>query len=164
MITQNFWKNRKGNSIKFIVVHRTEGTKESNLAWIANPKSQVSYHAIVDEMGEITTIVPDQYSAWHAGKIVKPTSEHAKSGTNPNLRSLGIGITGMSKETPTLQQILRVSQWIAEKCTIHNIPIDRKHIIEHNEIRGDKTCPGSQVDTQALVYLVKILAASKSEM
>ena len=32
------------------------------------PKSKVSCHYFIDEIGNITKIIPEKFSAWHAGK------------------------------------------------------------------------------------------------
>jgi N-acetylmuramoyl-L-alanine amidase len=61
---------RKLNQIKFIIFHYTGMKKESeSIKRLTNIKSKVSCHYFIKNNGEIVTMVPDLYVAWHAGSI-----------------------------------------------------------------------------------------------
>ena len=62
-------KKRKSNKIKFIIFHYTGMKSESAaIKRLTNIKSNVSCHYFIKNNGEIITIVPDSYTAWHAGE------------------------------------------------------------------------------------------------
>ena len=61
-------KKRKKKQIKFIVFHYTGMKKENDaIKRLTNPKSKVSSHYFIKNNGEILTLVPDLYIAWHSG-------------------------------------------------------------------------------------------------
>lgn len=62
-------KKRSKNQIKFLVFHYTGMQSEiESLKKLCNPKSKVSCHYFIGFSGKITRLVPDEFSAWHAGK------------------------------------------------------------------------------------------------
>mgnify|MGYP000268212923 FL=1 len=62
-------KKRSKNQIKLIVFHYTGmQSKIEAFKKLCSPKSKVSCHYFIDEIGNITKIVPEKFSAWHAGK------------------------------------------------------------------------------------------------
>ena len=64
----NSTKRRK-KGIKFIIFHYTGMKKESAaINKLTNVNSEVSSHYLIKKSGEIITLVPDTYIAWHAGK------------------------------------------------------------------------------------------------
>jgi len=61
-------KKRRLKDIKFIVFHYTGMKKEKQaINQLTNIKSKVSSHYFIKNSGEILTLVPDLYVAWHAG-------------------------------------------------------------------------------------------------
>ena len=59
---------RKQNQIKFIIFHYTGMKKESEaINRLTDPCSKVSSHYLITNNGQIVTLVPDLYIAWHAG-------------------------------------------------------------------------------------------------
>ena len=62
-------KKRLKKQIKLIVFHYTGmQSKVEALKKLCNWKSKVSCHYFIDEIGNIAKIVPEEFSAWHAGK------------------------------------------------------------------------------------------------
>ena len=62
-------KTRPKSQIKLIVFHYTGmQSKVEALKKLCDPKSKVSCHYFIDEIGNIVKIVPEEFSAWHAGK------------------------------------------------------------------------------------------------
>ena len=61
-------KKRKLKEIKFIIFHYTGMKKEYQaITKLTNSKSKVSSHYLIKNNGEILSLVPDLYVAWHAG-------------------------------------------------------------------------------------------------
>ena len=61
-------KKRDSQKIKFLVFHYTGMKKESEaISRLTDIKSKVSSHYLIKNNGEIITLVPDLYIAWHAG-------------------------------------------------------------------------------------------------
>ena len=62
---------RVKNRIKFIIIHYTGMKKESSaIERLQDPKSKVSSHYLIKRNGEIISLVPDLFEAWHAKKPV----------------------------------------------------------------------------------------------
>ena len=61
-------KKRKSKEIKFIIFHYTGMKNEMEaLNKLTNVQSKVSSHYFIKNNGEVYTLVPDLYIAWHAG-------------------------------------------------------------------------------------------------
>ena len=61
-------KKRRVKEVKFIIFHYTGMKKENQaITRLTNSKSKVSSHYLIKNNGEILTLVPDLYVAWHAG-------------------------------------------------------------------------------------------------
>ena len=61
-------KKRKSKEIKFLILHYTGMKQEKDaIKKLTNEKSKVSCHYFIKNNGEILTLVPDLYTAWHAG-------------------------------------------------------------------------------------------------
>ena len=61
-------KKRKKKDIKFIVFHYTGMKYEKQaIRKLIDFNSKVSSHYLIKNNGEILNLVPDLYSAWHAG-------------------------------------------------------------------------------------------------
>ena len=62
-------KKRLKRQIKLIVFHYTGmQSRVEALKKLLDSKSKVSCHYFIDEMGNIIKIIPEEFSAWHAGK------------------------------------------------------------------------------------------------
>ncbi|MDA9071987.1 N-acetylmuramoyl-L-alanine amidase [Candidatus Pelagibacter sp.] len=60
---------RSPKKIKFIIFHYTGMRKESMaISKLTNIQSEVSSHYLIKNSGEVVTLVPDLYIAWHAGE------------------------------------------------------------------------------------------------
>jgi N-acetyl-anhydromuramyl-L-alanine amidase AmpD len=152
----NFREGREKFLPKSFVIHVTEGNFPGSLAWCLNPESEVSYHFIVAENGEITQMVDTKNTAWHAGLPVRPTWKGYTIGRNPNWETIGIAFAGWAAKGPTLAQIWAIRGIILEQSAIYGIPIDKNNIIGHNEIRADKICPGPKILLDAIVFLCQL--------
>ncbi len=80
--------SRNTKFIKFIIIHYTGMKIESDaIKKLSNPKSKLSTHYFIKNDGKILSMVPDNYTAWHAGK------SHWKNFNSLNRYSIGIEIS-----------------------------------------------------------------------
>jgi len=152
----NFREGRENFKPKAIVIHVSDGSFSSSLDWCMRKESKVSYHFLVKEDGQIYELVDPKNTAWHAGLAVLPTWSGHTVGRNPNLETIGIAFAGFASKGPTYAQILAIRELLVELSHIHIIPLDREHVIGHNEIRTDKVCPGAHADLAAIVYFAQL--------
>ena len=141
-------KKRKANQIKFLIFHYTGmRTEKAAIKRLTNIKSKVSSHYLIKQTGEIITLVPDLYIAWHAG-ISKWKKQESL-----NKNSIGIEITNPGhsfgyKKFPK-QQILSLIK--LTKFLITKYKINKKNILGHSDIAPDrKKDPGEKFPWQYL--------------
>jgi N-acetyl-anhydromuramyl-L-alanine amidase AmpD len=156
MITPNQEYLRRGNKIRGFVIHMTEGNFKSVIKYCENPKSQVSYHFIIDTNGDDICLVMPENTAWHAGLIRDPQTELIKAGSNPNLYTIGLAMAGFASQGPTQAQIAKCAKLINTLSCYYGITLDKNTVVPHNSIRRDKTCPGPHVSIDSLLYLSRL--------
>lgn len=115
---------RKPVDIRLIVIHVTEGPFWGSLSWLRNEQAHASAHYVVARSGRIVQIVRDSDIAWHAGNW------------RVNTQSIGIEHEGVTLDPAGFTRAeytasARLVAWIART---DGIPIDRKHIIGHDEV------------------------------
>ena len=135
-------KKRQFKEIKFIIFHYT-GMKNENEAInrLTNNKSKVSSHYLIKNDGEILTLVPDLYVAWHAGL------SSWKKYKSINKYSIGIEISNPChnhyyKEftKKQIKSILKLSNFLIKKYKIKS-----NFILGHSDIAPDrKKDPGEK--------------------
>jgi N-acetyl-anhydromuramyl-L-alanine amidase AmpD len=122
---QNYTKaKRKPGSIRFIVIHVTEGSFLGAISWLRDPRAHASVNFVVARTGEVQKLVPLHDIAWHAGNWAV------------NKRSIGIENEGFTKDPigyPLAQY--KATATIAGRVARQSlIPIDRRHIIGHSDV------------------------------
>jgi len=153
MVSPNQEYGRRENKILGFVIHMTEGSFQSAIDWCCNPKSQVSYHVIIDRNGDDITLVMPENTAWHAG-LRNNSAEYTKFlGLNPNLTTIGIALAGISEHGPSIDQITKCAKLINTLALYYDIALDKNTIIPHHDIRSDKICPGVHTSIGAILYL-----------
>ncbi len=86
-------KNRKLRNIKFVIIHYTGMQSEiESLNRLKDPKKKVSAHYLINRKGEITKLVNERNTAWHAGK------SRWKNFKNLNHYSIGIELVNKGHE------------------------------------------------------------------
>ena len=84
----NYSDRVKDSKIEFIIIHYTGMKKESDaIKRLQDPRFKVSSHYLIKQNGDILSLVPDLYEAWHAGV------SSWKHFTSLNKNSIGIEIT-----------------------------------------------------------------------
>ncbi|GGE44006.1 N-acetylmuramoyl-L-alanine amidase [Actibacterium pelagium] len=64
----NFGERRGGSLPCLIVLHYTAmETAQAALERLCDPVAEVSAHYLIDERGEVFSLVPEEHRAWHAG-------------------------------------------------------------------------------------------------
>ena len=135
-------KKRKTNQIKFLIFHYTGmKTEKAAIDRLTDVESRVSAHYLIKQNGEIITLVPDLYTAWHAGKSVW------KNYTSLNKDSIGIEIVNPGHDINykkfskiQLAALVRLSKFLIKKYRIN-----LKNILGHSDIAPErKKDPGEK--------------------
>ena len=124
-------KIRSNKGIKIIVIHYTGMQSEVDaLNRLTDFKSKVSCHYLINEKGKIISIVPDNYTAWHAGK-----SRWGKL-SSLNKSSIGIELVnpghnfGYKKfKKKQISALIQLIKKLTKKYNINN-----KNIVGHSDI------------------------------
>lgn len=122
--------NRESSyNIDTIVVHVVQGSYSGAVNWFQDPRAGVSAHYTVSRGGRIAQSVRHADIAYHAGHW----------GTNKH--SIGIEHEGYVNNPDwfTAKMYRASARLAAYAVRRHRIPIDRRHIIGHNQVPG---CPG----------------------
>ena len=147
MISNNYSPNfkvqkRLKSSIKFIIIHYTGMKKESEaISRLLDPNSKVSCHYFIKNKGNIIRMVPDNYTAWHAGK------SKWKKFKSLNKYSIGIEINNPGHDHDyksfSQKQIKSLLSLITSLRKKFNI--DKKNILGHSDIAPErKKDPGEK--------------------
>ena len=135
-------KKRKTNQIKFLIFHYTGmKTEKAAINRLTDIESRVSAHYLIKQNGKIITLVPDLYTAWHAGKSVW------KNYTSLNKDSIGIEIVNPGHDINykqfskiQLAALVRLSKFLIKKYRINS-----KNILGHSDIAPErKKDPGEK--------------------
>ena len=122
---------RDENQIKFIIFHYT-GMKSEREAIdrLTNIQSEVSSHYLIKNNGEILTLVPDLYVAWHAG------ASKWKNFNSLNKNSIGIEINNpghqfnyKSFSNKQIYSLIKLSRYLIKKYKIKD-----ENILGHSDI------------------------------
>ena len=134
---------------KIIVIHHTGGnvdvdfsaSKIHEMHITERGWAGIGYHFVIRKNGTI-----------ERGRPIWAVGSHAQ-GLNQN--SIGIHLCGdFNVAKPTDKQIESAAMLIANLCADYNIPIDRNHIIGHDEVytgvgaTNGAGCPGKNLQSQ----------------
>ena len=154
-LTNNFWRDRVKDGKKYyptaLCLHITDGSLEGTLAHIKNPASQVSYNWLFHK-GEFIEVVKESDAAWANGLAVKPTWKGYDPKVNSNLRTISVGVISRGG-FPNVLHWFAWAKGCRDICKRNNIPMDNLGIVNHNEIRIDKTCPGDWYNKRWFLFL-----------
>ena len=127
--------NRKKANIDMIVVHVAQGSYSSTVGWFQNRRANASAHYVVGPKGQVAQCVHNEDIAWHAGWW------------KTNKRSIGIEHAGFigNPRSFTRRMYRSSASLSAYLSRLFNIPVDRRHIIGHNQVPGCRG-PGGGID------------------
>ena len=135
-------KKRNSKEIKFIIFHYTGMKKEIEaIKKLTNYRSKVSSHYLIKKNGEILTLVPELYTAWHAGV------SNWKNFKSINKYSIGIEISNSGHNfrytkfnKKQIRSVLKLSKYLIKKYKIKS-----NFILGHSDIAPDrKIDPGEK--------------------
>ena len=146
-LTKNYSINfdiakRSKDKILFIVIHYTGMTKESEaIKKLCDPKSKVSSHYFIKNSGKVLNLVPDLYTAWHAGE------SYWKKFKSLNKYSIGIEISNPGHDntyrkfsSKQIFSLIKLVNHLKEKYKIK-----KYNIIGHSDIAPSrKKDPGEK--------------------
>ena len=162
-LVPNFKKGRDGYKPEIVVIHIADGSLfGSYQEFLAKEKSS---HYIVGRKGEVWQFVREEDTAWANGIVNKPTAEEVKirSGINPNLYSISIEHEDLIYADILDIQYQTTAELVFGICKRWSIPLDRQHIIGHNEINSNKRCP-ENISIDRIITLAKIFEERKIEV
>jgi N-acetyl-anhydromuramyl-L-alanine amidase AmpD len=115
--------NRNARTIDAIVIHSTEGRFVGSVRYLQRVHTRGSAHFVVSRLGQVVQLVPVTDVAWHSGNGWW------------NLHAIGIEHEGWVNRNGFTQAEYRASaQLVAYLAHRWGIPLDRRHIIGHNEV------------------------------
>jgi N-acetyl-anhydromuramyl-L-alanine amidase AmpD len=115
--------NRTAKTIEAIVIHSTEGRFVGSVRYLEHARSHGSAHFVVSRRGQVVELVPVTDVAWHSGNGWW------------NLHSIGIEHEGwVDRKSFTEAQYRASAKLVAYLAHRWGIPLDRRHIIGHNEV------------------------------
>ena len=146
-LTKNYSINfslpkRQKKLIKFIIIHYTGmKSEDSAIKKLTKSDSKVSCHYFIKSSGKVINMVPDLYTAWHAGK-----SSWGKYDLL-NKYSIGIEISNPGHQHGyknfKLNQIISLKKLL--KILSKKYSIKKKHILGHSDISPNrKKDPGEK--------------------
>lgn len=116
-----------GLDIRFIVIHDAETDYKTTIEIFQDSHNYVSTHYVLSTEGDVTQMVDNKNVGWHAGNW------------NVNMHSIGyehegFAIQGTTWYTDAMYQAsATLTRYLATK---YGIPLDRGHIIGHDDIPG----------------------------
>lgn len=115
-------------TISHCIVHNTDGSFDSSVSWLCNPRSQVSAHIVIGRDGKVACLVDMGRKAWHAGN------------SRINACSIGIEIVATNNQrgmTGAQEEVLK--KWIKWIQARYKVPT--KNIMPHRWV-SSTSCPG----------------------
>lgn len=120
-----------GHPVDMLILHYTGmPTAEDALCRMCDRKAAVSAHYLVDEDGQVVSLVSERYRAWHAGK------SHWAGAEDINFRSIGIEIVNPGHEfgyrpfpDAQIEAVIALSHEILAR---HPIPAER--VLGHSDV------------------------------
>lgn len=130
------YSSGRTSDISAVIIHVTQGAYAGTISWFQNPDAQVSSHYVIRSSdGEITQMVDEQDTAWHA--------------RDGNPYSVGIEHEGYVDDPAWFTDAMYRSSaaLAAHVADRYGFPKDREHIVGHSEVPGnDHTDPGANWD------------------
>ena len=122
---------RKAKQIKFIVFHYTGMKNQSDsIRRLTNIQSEVSSHYLIKNNGEIVTLVPDLYIAWHAGiSSWKNFKSLNKNSIGIEINNPGHSINYKNFSKNQINSVLRLSKFLITKYKIKP-----QNILGHSDV------------------------------
>lgn len=108
--------NRRREQVAGACIHWTDGDYQSSVEWTCDPRSKVSYHAIIGPSGEVTQTVPWDGRAWAMG-FCRPSDPKRLPYRDANNVFESIALAGGPPVPPTAAQIESVIALCVQRFT-----------------------------------------------
>ena len=119
-----------GYQVNMIVIHDIEGSAATGIKLFQDPGRAASAHYVISKAGAVYQMVAEKDIAWHAGNW------------DYNTRSIGIEHEGFACCSYYTQAEYSASANVAASiCSRWGVPLDRAHVIGHNQV-PDPNHPG----------------------
>lgn len=147
-------------SVDYIVIHTIQGSLQSGVNTIAHGAREVSAHYLVGRDGTVVQMVREADTAWHAGTCPPerdPDECEWPQSRVLNRNSIGIEHAGHTThpDYPTEAMYRASAALVRHLAEAHGIPLDRDHIVGHEEIKPTKPDPGPHWDWERYMRLVR---------
>jgi hypothetical protein len=116
-----------GEDVRYIVIHDMEGTYQGSIQQFQDPTAYASAHYLIADDGSVTQMVQLKDEAWHAAN------------KTVNMHSVGVEHEGYAIKTGdwyTEQEYDSSATLVKFLAQKFGIPLDREHIIGHDEVPG----------------------------
>ncbi|HKX80409.1 MAG TPA: N-acetylmuramoyl-L-alanine amidase [Novosphingobium sp.] len=154
--------NERALPVSMIVLHYTGmRSAEDALERMCDARAKVSAHYMIDEDGTVTSLVPEDKRAWHAGK------SYWRGVTDVNSASVGIELVNPGHEwgyRPFPQeQMDALLPLLADIKNRHDVP--RANVVGHSDIApARKDDPGELFDWERLARIGLALPRPRARM
>jgi N-acetylmuramoyl-L-alanine amidase len=139
----NFDKiKRDSKKIRFLIFHYTGMKKESEaISRLTDIKSEVSSHYLIKNNGQIITLVPELYIAWHSGvSFLKNYQSLNKNSIGIEISNPGHNFRYKNFSKKQINSILLLSKYLIKKYKIKP-----QNILGHSDIAPNrKKDPGEK--------------------
>ena len=179
----NFNVGRQRWTPDIIVCHITDGHFPGSVNWVTNPASQVSYHYMVSQAGEVFQCVDIKNTAWANGTANSGGNNDNRNSllaavrdrmVNANLYTVSIGFEGRHLYTRGAMSPKQLEAAVQLVCHIRaeifriwgmEVPLDRKHIVSHTDIapRWRPNCPGSKFPFDEIIQKAQLACLQKEK-
>ncbi|MGP3968639.1 N-acetylmuramoyl-L-alanine amidase [Streptomyces sp. 6N223] len=142
-------------AIDRVVIHMPEATYPITLRVFQDPSHGAAAHYVVRSSdGHVAQLARELDVAFHAGN------------RSFNERSVGIEHEGWADDPSYLTDVMYESsaRLVAGICARYGIPVDREHIVGHNEVpEVVRICPGPHWDWDRYIPLVRRAAGQPGQ-
>lgn len=148
--------------VSMVVLHYTGmQSADDALERMCDPKAKVSAHYMIDTDGTVTSLVPEDKRAWHAGK------SYWRGVTDINSASVGIELVNPGHEWGyepfSDDQMNSLLPLLADIIDRYDIP--RANVVGHSDIApARKEDPGELFDWERLAQLRLAMATPKARI
>ena len=145
---------RGGAAVRYVVIHYTVITYEQTLRAFNNSSSEVSAHYVVrGSDGHAVEVVSPDDVAWHSGN----------SWFNDHSVGIELELNKTTNPEFTAAQYETAALLTCAMAERYGIPIDRAHIVGHNEVPGSThSDPGPTWGWPHFMYLVSLCAPANA--
>ena len=132
-------KGSKAIKPEAVVLHHSDGSYRGGVAWIADPKSKVSYHVLISRDGRRTVFANDTDRCWHAGV----SSWQGRKDLNS--WSLGVAWEGNTYELPLGEDAMASAiEYLAPRMRKWGIPMSM--VVTHQQVAPTRKTDISPAD------------------